>query len=123
MTPTETREPISTLRTSDNASDPAVSWKVECLDCGAALVGPFCAECGQRALPPHPSMRELVGEALEHFSGWGGKFAETLRLIVGKPGELTRQWLNGRRVHFITPLRLYFNATQTLRRPFLRAAV
>jgi hypothetical protein len=111
MTASATSEPATTLRTSDNASDPAVSWKVKCLNCGAALVGPFCAECGQRALPPHPSMRELVGDAVEHLSGWDGKFAETLRLIIAKPGELTRQWLEGRRVHFISPLRLYFTAS------------
>ena len=101
----------ATLRTSDNSSDPAVSWKVKCLNCGAALAGPFCAECGQRALPPHPSLRELIGDTVEHFSGWDGKFAETLKLLIAKPGELTRQWLEGRRVHFISPLRLYFTAS------------
>ena len=111
MTRLDPHEPVTTLRTSDNASDPAVSWKVKCLNCGAALAGPFCAECGQRALPPHPSTRELLDDALEHFLGWDGKFAETLRLIVARPGELTRQWLEGRRVHFISPLRLYFSAS------------
>ena len=29
--------PTTTLRTSDNAADPAVSWKVRCLNCGAAV--------------------------------------------------------------------------------------
>ena len=31
-----------------------------CLNCGAALTGPFCAQCGQRNIPPYPSVRELV---------------------------------------------------------------
>jgi Protein of unknown function (DUF3667) len=111
MTLPDTRDPGKTLRTSDNASDPAVSWKVKCLNCGAALAGPFCAECGQRALPPHPAVRELVKDALSEFSGWDGKLAETIRLLVRRPGELTRQWLEGRRVHFISPLRLYLTAS------------
>ena len=112
MTLQDTRGPTApTLRTSINASDPAASWKVKCLNCGAALAGPYCAECGQRALPPHPSARALVGDAVSEFSGWDGKFAETLRLLVKKPGELTRQWLEGRRVHFIAPLRLYLTAS------------
>lgn len=111
MTPSDTRDPVTTLRTSDNASDPAVSWKVKCLNCGAALAGPFCAECGQRALPARPTVRELIGDALAEFAGWDGKFAETIRLMVRKPGELTRQWLEGRRVHFISPLRLYLTAS------------
>jgi hypothetical protein len=112
MTPPDTPETAGkTLRTSDNASDPAVSWKVKCLNCGAALAGPFCAECGQRVLPPHPDVRELVGDAVAEFSGWDGKFAQTVRLLVTKPGGLTRQWLDGRRAHFISPLRLYLTAS------------
>src|SRR5437870_2463641 len=111
MTLTDTRDPGKTLRTSDNASDPAVSWKVKCLNCGAALAGPFCAECGQRALPPHPTVRELVGDAVAELSGWDGKLAETLRLLLQKPGELTRRWLDGHRVAFISPLRLYLTTS------------
>jgi len=102
---------IPTLPTSANASQAAVSWKVKCLNCSAALAGPFCADCGQRAIPPSPTVRQLVGDALSEFSGWDGKFAETLRLLVRQPGELTKQWLDGRRVHFISPLRLYLTAS------------
>jgi hypothetical protein len=111
VTLSDTREPATTLRTSDNASDPAVSWKVKCLNCGAALAGPFCAECGQRVLPPHPTVRELVGDAIAEFSGWDGKLANTLRLLLRRPGELTRQWLEGRRALFISPLRLYLTTS------------
>ena len=112
MTRSDARDAAgATLRTSDNASDAAVSWKVKCVNCGAALAGPFCAECGQRALPPHPTVREIVGDALAEFAGWDGKFAETIRMLVQKPGELTRQWLDGRRVHFISPLRLDLTAS------------
>jgi uncharacterized protein DUF3667 len=102
---------LATLRTSNDASDAAVSWKVKCLNCGAALVGPFCAECGQRAVPPHPTITELAGDAITEFTGWDGKFADTIRTLVTRPGELTRQWLAGRRAHFISPLRLYLTAS------------
>lgn len=101
----------ATLRSSESTTDSAIAWKVRCLNCGAALAGPFCAECGQRAMPPHPTLRELAGDALAEFSGWDGKFAETIRLLVRKPGELTRQWLAGRRVAHISPLRLYIAAS------------
>src|SRR4051812_43604147 len=87
------------------------SWEAVCLNCQAALAGPFCSTCGQRAVPPHPTMRELAGDALSEFLGWDGKFADTLRLLIRRPGELTRQWLGGRRVHFIGPLRLYLTAS------------
>lgn len=86
-------------------------WTVQCLNCEAPLTGAFCATCGQRAVPPHPTMRELAGYAASELSGWDGKFAITFRLLMGKPGELTRQWIAGRRVSFIAPIRLYLAAS------------
>lgn len=88
-----------------------VSWETRCLNCGSALSGPFCAECGQRAVPAHPTLRELFGEAFAEFSGWDGKFAETLKTLVRKPGQLTLEFLAGRRSRFISPLRLYLTAS------------
>lgn len=80
---------------------------VACLNCGAALAGPFCSQCGQRAIPAHPTVRELVGDAWDELVGWDGKFLRTMRLLVLRPGELTRSAIEGRRARFITPVRLY----------------
>ncbi|MGH7617222.1 MAG: DUF3667 domain-containing protein [Gemmatimonadaceae bacterium] len=90
---------------------PLDSWATTCLNCGATLVGSFCSECGQRAVPAHPTLRELFGEAFAEFSGWDGKFAETLRLLVRRPGQLTLEFLAGRRARFISPLRLYLTCS------------
>jgi hypothetical protein len=89
----------------------APTWKEQCLNCDRLLVGPFCAHCGQRAAPPHASLKQLGGEAFAEFSGWDGKFASTLKLLMFKPGELTRQFLAGRRARFISPVRLYLSAS------------
>jgi hypothetical protein len=86
-------------------------WKENCLNCDSTLAGPFCAQCGQRAAPPHASLKELGGEAFAEFSGWDGKFASTIKLLMLKPGELTRQFLDGRRARFISPVRLYLSAS------------
>ena len=34
----------------------------ECLNCQAALAGPYCATCGQKAVKPHPTFHDLVHE-------------------------------------------------------------
>jgi hypothetical protein len=78
-----------------------------CLNCGAALSGSFCAACGQRDIPPYPGVRELAVDALSEFSGWDGRLASTLRALVQRPGMLTHEFLEGRRVRYISPLRLY----------------
>jgi len=82
-----------------------------CLNCGAPLHGPFCAACGQRALPPYPTAREMVGDAWEEMSGWDGRFARTLRTLFGRPGAITIETLEGRRARYVKPLRLYLTAS------------
>jgi hypothetical protein len=78
-----------------------------CLNCSAPLTGPFCAECGQRDIPPYPSTRELVVDAFWELSGWDGRFASTVRALVERPGKLTCEFLEGRRARYLSPLRLY----------------
>jgi hypothetical protein len=83
----------------------------ECLNCGRSVTGNFCAECGQRAIDPNPTLRELVHELAEGFLNWDGKLLGTLRLLVTSPGALTREYLAGRRVRFISPLRVYLTCS------------
>lgn len=78
-----------------------------CLNCGATLTGTFCSACGQRDVPPYPSVRELAVDAFWELSGWDGRFASTVRALVARPGKLTREFLEGRRARYISPLRLY----------------
>ena len=67
----------ATVRDAARAGD--VDGATACLNCGATLNGPFCAACGQRVVPPHPTAKELVGDAYDELVGWDGKFARTIR--------------------------------------------
>jgi hypothetical protein len=78
-----------------------------CLNCGADLAGRFCAYCGQRDVPPHPTLKELVGDAYGELVGWDGKLVRTVAMLVRSPGTLTRAILDGRRAAYISPVRLY----------------
>jgi hypothetical protein len=82
-----------------------------CLNCGATLSGPFCAHCGQRDVPPHPTVRELACDAYGELVGWDGRLARTIALLVRSPGTLTREILDGRRAAFISPVRLYLSCS------------
>jgi hypothetical protein len=66
--------------------------------------------CGQRDIPPYPSVRELAMDAISEFSGWDGRLASTLRALR-RPGMLTREFLEGRRARYISPLRVYLMAS------------
>ena len=87
------------------------NWATVCLNCGTPLRGAFCSQCGQRALPPHPTTRDLAGDAYSELVGWDGKVAETIRLLLRHPGELTRRLLNGQRSRYISPVRLYLTCS------------
>jgi hypothetical protein len=71
----------------------------------------FCPACGQAAIDPDPTLRELLHELAAEFLLWDGKLLSTFRLLVTRPGELTREYLAGRRVRYISPLRLYLTCS------------
>ena len=77
-----------------------------CLNCSAPLHGAFCAACGQRAVPPNPTVRELAGDAWNELTGYDGRVMETIRGLA-RPGFLTRAYLEGRRAQYLPPVRVY----------------
>lgn len=103
------RRPLDAL--VSEKTNACTAWSSECLNCTSPLSGPFCAQCGQRAIPPYPSVRELVTDAFWELSGWDGRFAGTMRALLRAPGRLTTAFLEGRRVRYISPLRLYLVAS------------
>ena len=78
-----------------------------CLNCGVDLTGRFCAHCGQRHVPSRPTLRELIGDAYSELVGWDGKLVRTIVLLVRSPGALARAIIDGHRVSYISPVRLY----------------
>jgi hypothetical protein len=82
-----------------------------CLNCGTNIQLEYCPECGQREIDPDPTLKEFLHELAEEFLHWDGKLLTTFRLLVTQPGELTREYLAGRRVRFISPLRVYLTCS------------
>jgi hypothetical protein len=78
-----------------------------CLNCGAELTGKWCAQCGQRAAPVRPTLHELVHEATHELSHVDGKLVRTASLLLFRPGQLTAEFLAGKRVRSVSPIRLY----------------
>jgi hypothetical protein len=85
-----------------------------CLNCGhrfGAARPRYCPDCGQETniRPPR------IGEFLQQFGGayfsTEGALWRTVALLLFKPGELTRQYLAGRRRHYVLPLRLYLTVS------------
>ncbi len=82
-----------------------------CLNCGTNVQLEFCPECGQRAIDSDPSLREFAHELAGEFLHWDGKLFRTFRLLLTQPGELTCEYLAGRRVRYISPVRVYLTCS------------
>ena len=99
--------PVTSPLESDPPGSPVQASA--CLNCGTQLTDAFCAHCGQSAGDVHLSVRDLIHElAAEHF-GLDTKVARTLVALMRYPGRLTREFLAGRRIRYLPPLRLYLS--------------
>jgi hypothetical protein len=87
--------------------DAPLGTPAPCRNCGAALSGRFCANCGQAADIHVPSTRELIHEALEGITHSDSRLWRTLSLLWFKPGKLTQEFVAGRRAKYLPPFRLY----------------
>jgi len=92
------------METPDGSSDTPRS---ACRNCGAPLVGPYCAACGQRVLDLERPLRDLLGEWASSVAAFDSRLLRTLWPLVRRPGFLTAEFLAGRRVRYVHPLKLY----------------
>jgi hypothetical protein len=80
--------------------------EANCLNCGAALTGPYCHSCGQHA-HVHRTLSAFFHDFLHGVLHFEGKIWRTLPLLAWKPGELTRRYIEGQRARFVSPIALF----------------
>ena len=78
-----------------------------CHNCNTAAPGNFCSACGQSTVLHVPSAREFLHEFVAHYVALEGKLWRTLALLLFRPGALTNEYIAGRRVRYVEPLRVY----------------
>jgi hypothetical protein len=78
-----------------------------CYNCGIRLTGPFCAACGQKVVPLTVTLHDFVHELTHETLHVDGRIFQSIRGLLLKPGFLTREYLEGRRARWISPIRLY----------------
>jgi hypothetical protein len=81
---------------------------LHCANCGAAMQGEFCHECGQSIHSVLKPMHHMIEETVETVLHIDGRIVHTLPPLLLKPGLLTLEYFAGRRVRYIAPFRLMF---------------
>jgi hypothetical protein len=77
-----------------------------CANCGAQVTASYCGHCGQKG-HLHNSVLHLVEELIHGLFHFETKGWRTLPLLVARPGELTRRYIDGQRTRFVSPLALF----------------
>jgi len=78
-----------------------------CANCGSALSGRYCAACGQKAAASNPTIADFLHELSHELLHVDGKIVQSMRLLLTAPGRLTKEQFEGRRVRYVSPIRLY----------------
>lgn len=84
-----------------------------CLNCGTALVGAHCHECGQSG-HVHRSLGAIGHELLHGVAHFEGKMWRTLPLLAWRPGDLTRRYIAGERARFVSPMAMFLFSIFTM---------
>jgi hypothetical protein len=82
-----------------------------CENCGTKLTGHYCSQCGQAAIDYRRSFGHVILDVLNEFLNWDSKFFGTLALLITRPWRLTNEFVSGKRVRHVHPLRLYLLAS------------
>jgi hypothetical protein len=77
-----------------------------CLNCGTALIGRHCHSCGQAA-HVHKTIGAFFHDLLHGVFHFEGKIWRTLPMLAWKPGKLTREYIDGRRASYVSPIALF----------------
>jgi hypothetical protein len=81
----------------------------ECLNCGARLAASpsFCPECGQANHDLNIPVRHLFEEFIEGLFHFDAKSFRTILSLAFKPGFISTEFVRGKRVQYVAPVRLY----------------
>ncbi len=78
-----------------------------CLNCGHTVAGRYCQHCGQENVEPKETFWHMVTHFFYDITHFDSSFFHTVHHLLFKPGFLSKEYMNGRRVSYLHPIRMY----------------
>lgn len=78
-----------------------------CLNCNAEVQGRYCHVCGQENVEPKETAWHLVTHFFNDITHFDGKFFQTLKYLIWKPGFISKEYMVGKRASYLNPIRMY----------------
>lgn len=80
-----------------------------CPSCGSGVAGRYCGQCGEKRLGHHDfSVKHYGEEAVDVLTHFESKLLRSLWILLRRPGKLSLDFFEGRRVAYSGPVRLFF---------------
>ncbi len=81
-----------------------------CATCATPLAGKYCHQCGEKLYRRHEfAIFHYSREIFYQLTHLDAKIFKTMLLLVTRPGQLTEEYLLGRKNKYIRPIRLYLS--------------
>ena len=85
----------------------------ECLNCGTQMSTEdnFCSKCGQVNDTHRLSVNQYFSEYLSGFFNFDNRFIKTVIPLIFKPGFVSKDYIDGKRIKYVNPFQLYLHIT------------
>lgn len=78
-----------------------------CLNCNHVVDQRFCPNCGQENTDTRKTFYHLFVHFFEDLTHYENAFWKTIKNLLLKPASLTKEYLSGKRLSYLAPVRLY----------------
>ena len=78
-----------------------------CLNCRYVVEQKFCPNCGQENTDTRKTFYHLFVHFFEDLTHYENAFWKTIKNLLFKPSTLTKEYLSGKRLSYLAPVRLY----------------
>ncbi len=91
----------------DNDTVPNANQSLYCFSCETPMQGLYCGACGQKNDNYRRSLSSLGIELFTSLTAIEGRIWRTWGALLFKPGKVARQFADGRRTHWSSPIRVF----------------
>lgn len=88
-------------------SKSAIRKDKTCLNCRHVVEQKFCPNCGQENTDTRKTFHHLFFHFFEDLTHYENAFWRTIKNLLFKPSALTKEYLSGKRLSYLAPVRLY----------------
>ena len=78
-----------------------------CLNCRQVVEKRYCPNCGQENTDTRKTFHHLFVHFFEDLTHYENAFWKTIRNLLFRPGSLTTEYMSGKRMSYLAPVRLY----------------